>query len=87
MLSFKPYRTCVPYNSYLELIRGGIDSFKIEGRMKKQEYVAGVTGIYQRRIDSFLSDPENDKGVSKRISICFPLCIFGQEISRLLLPA
>ncbi len=45
---------------------GGIDLFKNEGRMKKPEYVAGVTSVYRRRIDSFLSDPENDKGVSEK---------------------
>lgn len=49
-----------------ELIKAGIDSFKIEGRMKKPEYVAGVTSVYRRRIDSFLADPENDKGVSEK---------------------
>lgn len=35
------------------LIQGGIDSFKIEGRMKKPEYAAGVTAIYRRYIDSY----------------------------------
>jgi putative protease len=40
------------------LIRAGIDSFKIEGRMKKPEYVAGVTSIYRKYIDKFLEDPE-----------------------------
>ena len=49
-----------------ELIKAGIDSFKIEGRMKKPEYVAGVTSVYRRRVDSFLADPENDKGVSEK---------------------
>lgn len=34
-----------------ELIRAGIDSFKIEGRMKRPEYVAGVTAIYRKYID------------------------------------
>lgn len=36
------------------LLEAGIDSFKIEGRMKKPEYVAGVTDVYRRRIDDFL---------------------------------
>ena len=36
-----------------ELIDAGIDSFKIEGRMKKPEYVAGTTAIYRRYIDRF----------------------------------
>ena len=36
-----------------ELIEAGIDSFKIEGRMKRPEYVAGVTSIYRKYIDLF----------------------------------
>ncbi|NLL79285.1 MAG: U32 family peptidase [Clostridiales bacterium] len=36
-----------------ELIRAGIDSFKIEGRMKKAEYAAGVTAIYRKYIDRY----------------------------------
>ncbi len=35
-----------------ELIEAGIDSFKIEGRMKKPEYVAGVVSIYRKYLDS-----------------------------------
>ena len=34
-----------------ELLKAGIDSFKIEGRMKRPEYVAGVTAIYRKYID------------------------------------
>ncbi len=34
-------------------IEAGIDSFKIEGRMKKPEYAAGVTAIYRRYIDLY----------------------------------
>lgn len=33
------------------LIEAGIDSFKIEGRMKKPEYAAGVTAFYRKYID------------------------------------
>ncbi len=43
-----------------ELIRGGIDSFKIEGRMKKPEYTAGVTSIYRKYIDRFYENEGND---------------------------
>lgn len=39
-----------------EFIRAGIDSFKIEGRMKKPEYVAGVTSIYRKYIDKYYED-------------------------------
>lgn len=35
------------------LISSGIDSFKIEGRMKKPEYVAGVTAIYRKYMDQY----------------------------------
>ena len=36
-----------------KLIEAGIDSFKIEGRMKKPEYAAGVTAIYRKYIDMY----------------------------------
>lgn len=36
-----------------QLIEAGIDSFKIEGRMKKPEYAAGVTAIYRKYIDAY----------------------------------
>lgn len=34
-----------------DLIRAGITSFKIEGRMKKPEYVAAVTKLYRKYVD------------------------------------
>lgn len=60
-----PYRTAGKEGYYLslkdmntlehipELIEAGIDSFKIEGRMKKPEYVAGVVSIYRKYIDRY----------------------------------
>ena len=36
-----------------ELMDSGIDSFKIEGRMKKPEYAAGTTAIYRKYMDRF----------------------------------
>ncbi len=48
-----------------ELIRAGIDSFKIEGRMKKPEYSAGVTALYRKYIDMYYADPKADIAVSK----------------------
>lgn len=41
-----------------ELIAAGIDSFKIEGRMKRPEYAAGVTALYRKYIDRFSDNPE-----------------------------
>lgn len=37
-----------------ELIEAGIDSFKIEGRMKRPEYAAGVTYMYRKYVDRYL---------------------------------
>ena len=36
-----------------ELMESGIDSFKIEGRMKREEYVAGVTSIYRKYMNRY----------------------------------
>jgi len=36
-----------------ELVSAGIDSFKIEGRMKRPEYTAGVTAAYRRMTDLY----------------------------------
>lgn len=51
-----------------ELYDAGVDSFKIEGRMKSAEYVAIVTGIYRKYIDMYantgkcdVSDEDMDK--------------------------
>lgn len=48
-----------------ELIEAGIASFKIEGRMKSKEYVAGVTGIYRKYIDRYLSTDGSDFSVEE----------------------
>ncbi|WP_458121500.1 peptidase U32 family protein [Paenibacillus sp. Z6-24] len=42
-----------------DLIEVGIDSFKIEGRMKSIHYVATVVNAYRQAIDSYMADPEN----------------------------
>jgi putative protease len=41
-----------------ELIEAGIDSFKIEGRMKTALYVATVARTYRKAIDDYKKDPE-----------------------------
>ncbi|MDE6663215.1 MAG: U32 family peptidase [Lachnospiraceae bacterium] len=48
-----------------QLIGAGIDSFKIEGRMKKPEYAAGVTAIYRKYIDKFYDKGETSYHVDK----------------------
>lgn len=41
-----------------ELIEAGVDSFKIEGRMKSVFYVSTVVNTYRKVIDRYLQDPE-----------------------------
>lgn len=41
-----------------ELIRVGVDSFKIEGRMKSAYYTAVVTNAYRLAIDAYMRDPD-----------------------------
>ncbi|WP_265596246.1 U32 family peptidase [Verrucomicrobium sp. BvORR106] len=43
------------------LIAAGIHSFKIEGRLKSPEYVAAVTRVYRKAIDTALEALENDQ--------------------------
>ena len=41
-----------------ELVKSGISSFKIEGRVKTAYYVATVVGAYRREIDRYFANPE-----------------------------
>lgn len=40
-----------------DLAKAGVNSFKIEGRMKSVYYVATVTRAYRRALDAWLADP------------------------------
>ena len=42
-----------------ELMKAGICSFKIEGRMKSAHYAASVVSVYRRAIDACWADPEH----------------------------
>ncbi len=42
-----------------ELVKAGIDSFKIEGRMKTALYVAAVARTYRKAIDDYFQSEEN----------------------------
>lgn len=42
-----------------DLIQNGVDSFKIEGRMKSIHYVSTVANVYKAAVDSYMADPEN----------------------------
>ena len=45
---------CIP-----DLVRAGVTSFKIEGRMKSMYYVATIVAAYRSALDKYLADPEN----------------------------
>ncbi len=57
-----------------DLVEAGIDSFKIEGRMKTALYVATVARTYRKAIDDYLEDPkryeENLDWYRSQISNC-----------------
>ncbi|MGY3715436.1 peptidase U32 family protein [Sutcliffiella cohnii] len=42
-----------------KMIELGIDSLKIEGRMKSIHYIATVVSVYRKVIDAYCADPEN----------------------------
>ena len=42
-----------------ELVKSGISSFKIEGRVKSEYYVASIIKIYREEIDKYCADPDN----------------------------
>ncbi len=44
-----------------QVIEAGIDSLKVEGRMKSIHYVATVTSVYRKVIDAYCADPDNFK--------------------------
>ncbi|MGG5314464.1 peptidase U32 family protein [Enterococcus sp. AZ072] len=42
-----------------DLIENGVDSLKIEGRMKSIHYVSTVSNVYKAAVDSYMADPDN----------------------------
>jgi U32 family peptidase len=42
-----------------QMIEIGIDSLKIEGRMKSIHYIATVVSVYRKVIDAYCADPDN----------------------------
>ena len=42
-----------------EIVEMGVDSLKIEGRLKTEYYLASVVNAYRNAIDDYIKDPEN----------------------------
>ena len=67
-----------------KLMDAGVDSFKIEGRMKKPEYVAGVVSVYRNIIDRILNKKnkaEHEK--SDSASSAFPTLAEKEKLKKL----
>lgn len=56
-----------------DIIESGVHSLKIEGRMKKTEYIAGVVSIYRKYIDLYLKNKSGYKVDSRDIDILYNL--------------
>ncbi|HEY3389918.1 MAG TPA: U32 family peptidase, partial [Prolixibacteraceae bacterium] len=51
-------------DSIKELAEAGIQSFKIEGRLKEADYVKNITAFYRKKMDAFLEDQSEFKAAS-----------------------
>ena len=49
-------------NELPELIQMGVDSLKVEGRLKTEYYIATVINTYRAAIDDYYNDPQNYDG-------------------------
>lgn len=61
-----------------ELIDAGIDSFKIEGRMKTALYVATVARTYRMAIDDYLEDPAKYEANIPKYKTLISQCTYRQ---------
>lgn len=56
-----------------EIIKAGVTSLKIEGRMKRAEYTAGVVSIYRKYLDLYLEGKEPYKVDKKDLQTLYDL--------------
>ena len=52
-----------------ELVRAGVKSFKIEGRLKSPEYVSAVTRVYRKALDAAMTNAESPITPSDRYEL------------------
>ena len=52
-----------------ELVRAGVKSFKIEGRLKSPEYASAVTRVYRKALDAAMADAESPITPSDRYEL------------------
>jgi putative protease len=52
-----------------DLVRAGVKSFKIEGRLKSPEYVSAVTRVYRKALDAAMAETESPITASDRYAL------------------
>jgi putative protease len=52
-----------------DLVRAGVKSFKIEGRLKSPEYVSAVTRVYRKALDAAMAETESPITPSDRYEL------------------
>lgn len=52
-----------------ELVRAGVKSFKIEGRLKSPEYVSAVTRVYRKALDAAITHEESPVTANDRYEL------------------
>lgn len=62
-----------------DLLRAGICSLKIEGRMKKPEYTAGVVSVYRKYLDILREDPDPESWKVEREDLQFLWDLFNRD--------
>mgnify|MGYP000585725237 CR=1 FL=1 len=67
-----------------EIVKSGIMSLKIEGRMKKPEYTAGVVSIYRKYLDLYEKNavpfPRSAGGHEKSCMSCITVTVSTKAI-------
>jgi|GEM_PF-158861 len=69
------------YPLLTELIEAGVDSLKIEGRMKSPAYVAGVTAFYRRRLDDYCQNGSVSEPTDQEVDVLKQLFNRGEFTS------
>lgn len=56
-----------------QILQAGVTSLKIEGRMKKPEYTAGVVSVYRKYLDRYRNDPAHYRVEPEDLTMLYDL--------------
>jgi putative protease len=65
-----------------ELVRAGVASLKIEGRLKSPEYVASITRVYRQALDKLFHQQDTKTPSKNPVSSLVPLGLGGSDTDR-----